>query len=271
MKIDLRDIFFKLTKKFFKKNFYKIYFIRKKFNFEIKNLNEIVSLNRNESYEYFLNYFHFKSKKYIVNHRNYFKRKKLGFGEDAFHAMWNFIFSEFRPNNILEIGVYRGQTLSLFQMLSQYKNLSSNIWGISPLTSDGDQVSEYEEINYWEDIKRNFEHFNLNHPNILKALSTDKKALDFIYSTKWDLVYIDGSHDYEVVVEDVNNSIRNLSPNGIMVMDDSSLYTDFSLEVRGVSIFKGHPGPSRVFQTLLKHKEIKHLFGVGHNNIFIKK
>lgn len=267
----MKEFYFKVLKKLFKKNFFKIYFISKKFSFKIKNFNEIVSLNRNESYEYFLNFFHFKSEKFIVDHRNYFKNNRLGFGEDAFHAMWSFIFSEFKPNNILEIGVYRGQTLSLFQMLSNHNNINSNIWGITPLTSDADEVSEYEEINYYEDIKRNFEYFNLIHPNILKALSTDKEAIDFIDSLKWDLIYIDGSHDHEVVAEDVKNSIRNLAPNGIMVMDDSSLYTDFSLQVKGVSIFKGHPGPSKVYQALLNNKEVQHLFGVGHNNIFIKK
>ena len=107
--------------------------------------------------------------------------------------------------------------------------------GNNTLTSDADEVSEYEEINYYEDIKRNFEYFNLIYPNILKALSTDKEAIDFIDSLKWDLIYIDGSHDHEVVAEDVKNSIRNLAPNGIMVMDDSSLlYRLFTSSKRSV-------------------------------------
>ena len=101
----MKEFYFKVVKKLFKKNFFKIYFISKKFNFEIKNFNEIASLNRNESYEYFLNYFHFKSEKFIVDHRNYFKNR-LGFGKMHF-MQCGVIFSEFKPNNILEIGVYR--------------------------------------------------------------------------------------------------------------------------------------------------------------------
>ena len=33
-----------------------------------------------------------------------------------------------RPKNILEIGVYRGQTLSLFHILSNLYDISSNIY-----------------------------------------------------------------------------------------------------------------------------------------------
>ena len=266
----MKNLYFKIIKKIFRENFYKIYYLNKLIYFSSKPFEKIISMNRNDCYEYFLNYFHFKSENYIVNHRKYFKINKLGYGEDAFHAMWNFVLSEYKPKNILEIGVYRGQTLSLFELISNKNNLKSEIWGLSPLTSDADEVSNYVEIDYFQDIKKNFKKFNLNEPKIFKGFSIDKKAVEFINSKKWDLIYIDGSHDYDVVLADVKNSIRNLSQNGILVMDDSSLYTDFNFKANGVSVFKGHPGPSRVFQSLLENKSVSYLFGVGHNNIFVK-
>jgi len=60
--------------------------------------------------------------------------------------MWYQIFKEYRPKEILEIGVYRGQTLCHFSMLSMLSKLfgiRSNVFGISPLSSAGDEVSDY--------------------------------------------------------------------------------------------------------------------------------
>ena len=73
-------------------------------------------------------------------------------------------FFNYRPKNILEIGVYRGQTLSLFHILSNLYDISSNIYGITPLSSSGDEVSSYIDIDYLEDINKNFKFFNLQSP-----------------------------------------------------------------------------------------------------------
>ena len=50
----------------------------------------------------------------IINHRVYFSKEFRGFGEEAFHSMWYLLLSEFKPKNCLEIGVYRGQIISLW-------------------------------------------------------------------------------------------------------------------------------------------------------------
>lgn len=106
------------------------------------------------------------------------------------------------------------------------------------MTSDSDKVSKYAVLDYQSDIQKNFNEFNLPKPNLFKAFSTEKKAIKFIESKKWDLIYIDGSHDYEVVIEDTKNSIKNLSDNGILILDDSSLYTDFDLELKSEKLLK---------------------------------
>lgn len=54
---------------------------------------------------------------------------------------------------------------------------------------------------------------------------------------------LEGSHDYKVSVEDIKNSIKNFSNNGILVMNDPYLYTDKNLAVKGSEIFKEHPRP----------------------------
>ena len=185
--------------------------------------------------------------------------------------MWYLLFNTYRPKICLEIGVYRGQTLSLFQLLSRLYRFQSNIWGISPLNDEGDEESDYLKINYKEDVNNNFDFFNLEKPNILEEYSTSEKSIDFIKSSNWDLIYIDGNHNYEVVSNDAKNAINSLSENGILVIDDSSLYTDFEYTNKNINTFKGHPGPSKVFETMMRDKKLTFLFGVGHNNIFINK
>lgn len=230
-------------------------------------------MNRNEIYKYFLFHFYKYSSKKISKHRYYFSQKKRGYGEDAFHSMWSYLFYKFQPISILEIGVYRGQTLSLFKILSEQLGLKSEVFGISPLDSSADEFSSYVNIDYESDISLNFKKFNLQKPKIIKSLSASQESREFIKSKEWDLIYVDGSHDYEDVVRDVKISINNLKSGGFLVLDDSSLFTEFDPELNvkfKVKSFKGHEGPSAVFQEMLKRKDCTLFLGVGHNNVFLK-
>lgn len=222
---------------------------------------------RNKLHAYMHHYFHQMSPLKVREHREYFKVNNRGFGEDAFHSMWYLLFREYRPHNCLEIGVYRGQVISLWGLLSQVLDFPCQVYGISPFSSDGDDVSSYlSGIDYEADtIKNNYE-FSLQQPNLLKAYSTDRAALDLIASKSWDLIYIDGSHDYEVVLADYEICMQNIAAGGILVFDDSSLYTEFRPPLFS---FAGHPGPSRVVQERAMN-ELKFLGAVGHNTIFQK-
>jgi len=224
--------------------------------------------NRNISYLYFHNYFWHKCPEDIRCHKEYFRIENRGFGEDAFHAMWYLIFREFRPQNILEIGIYRGQTLSLFSLLSHKFEIKSEIHGISPFTSVGDTVSTYlKELNYYEDVLKNFKHFGLELPALHKGLSTDKSMIKIIDSKTWDLIYIDGNHDYEVVKQDFINCSNSLSKNGLIVLDDAALYSDYKPCSFSSS---GHPGPSKVAEEIDSNL-FKEVIAVGHNRVFQKE
>lgn len=224
-------------------------------------------LSRNEIYEIMDVFFYQHLPWQFVEHRKYFSKNNRGFGEDAFHSMWFLLFSEFKPVNCLEIGVYRGQTLTLWGLLAKHLKYSCNIECISPFSSAGDSVSQYKnEINYLDDTLKNHKYFKLDDPKICIEFSNSEKAKNFISQKKWDLIYIDGSHDYDIVCEDFESSLNNLAPNGIIVMDDSSLYFDYT---PGKKSFAGHLGPSRVAKEIAQNR-LTLLGGVGHNNVFKK-
>ena len=122
--------------------------------------------HRTEFYVRAYRYFSTALPKSLVQHRLYFSQDQRGFGEDAFHSLWYQLFINFRPRKVLEIGLYRGQTISLWTLLARHLRLDCAVYGISPLTADGDSASNYlKTIDYEQDIKSHFNHFQLPLPN----------------------------------------------------------------------------------------------------------
>lgn len=205
----------------------------------------------------------------LRRHRGYFTQNRRGFGEDAFHVMWLLLFQEFKPRLFLEIGVYRGQTLSLAALLQRQFNCQGEIVGISPFCGAGDSVSKYlTGLDYLEDTKENFRHFALPTPNLVKALSTDPTAQLTIASRRWDCVYIDGNHDYEIAKKDWDCCSRNLNRGGLIVLDDSSLTTSYKAPLFATA---GHPGPSELARQIKDSSDFSEILQVGHNRVFQRK
>ena len=74
---------------------------------------------------------------YLKNHRDFIESKNLGFGDRAFTYMWflilNYVKDKNLNGNLLEIGVFKGQIISLWSLISKQIDLDSNIIGITPL------------------------------------------------------------------------------------------------------------------------------------------
>lgn len=212
-------------------------------------------------------FFYARLPKRICEHRRYFQLEGRGFGEDAFHVMWWMIFAEFHPRRFLEIGIYRGQTLSLAALLHAHLSIQGRVTGISPFTPAGDAVSNYrKDVNYLEDTLQNFAHFKLPKPELIKAFSTDSIAVERIAASQWDCVYIDGNHDYEVALEDWQRCSAALKAGGLIVLDDAALGTSYDAPSFAT---KGHPGPSRLASEI-NPREFAEILRVGHNRVFRK-
>lgn len=201
----------------------------------------------------------------LRTHRGYYRIDRRGFGEDAFHTMWWRLVREFKPQSFLEIGVYRGQVVSLIALLSKLEGIPCEITGISPFSSTGDSVSKYRsDLNYLEDTLAHFKHFGLPEPVLVNAFSTDREAVEVIASRPWDMIYIDGNHDYDVVVKDWNACSIAVKPGGIIILDDSGLTTAYHPPAFATA---GHPGPSRLASEI-DPKSFKEILQVGHNRVF---
>jgi Methyltransferase domain len=221
--------------------------------------------NPTEYYCACFQFFHALLPRELQEHRRYFTAEFRGFGEDAFHVMWAMIFERFRPLHFLEIGVYRGQILSLAGLMQKSFKIDGVIAGISPFQPTGDSVSRYlENVDYLNDTRVNMEHFALKEPALLKALSTDPEAVAFVRARMWDCIYIDGNHDYEVVRADWDLCANAIRVGGLVVLDDASLGTEFKPPAFAAA---GHPGPSQVAREIDRAR-FREVLRVGHNRVF---
>ena len=209
-------------------------------------------------------YFHQRLPREQQEHRAFFRS---GYGEDAFHVLWHLLLEHYRPTNFLEIGIFRGQIISLVALWAQQAHRACEVYGISPFSAAGDSVSTYsDEIDYYADTLANFEKFSLPRPQLLRAHSTDPEAVQLIASRSWDMIYIDGNHDYEIVRVDWQNCARHVKPGGLIVLDDAGLDTAFAPPLFATP---GHPGPSRVAREI-DRAGFREVLQVGHNRAFEK-
>jgi hypothetical protein len=226
---------------------------------------EAQGLSRTMTYLYCDYYFDHFLPEIFRKHRAYFAACGRGFGEDAFHTMWYFLFDRFRPAKALEIGVYRGQTTTLMKLLSRYFDSECAVGCLSPFSASGDAVSKYAAcVDYYEDVIHNHEQFELPLPEFCRSFSTSDEGIAFIQSRCWNLVYIDGNHDYAVAKSDWEHCSNALAPGGIIVMDDSALHTDFKPPPLSTA---GHPGPSKVVGEI-DPARFQEIFAAGHNRVF---
>jgi hypothetical protein len=210
-------------------------------------------------------YFHTHFPQEGRRHRGYFARRGRGFGEDTFHVMWYLLLSEFKPERCLEIGVYRGQVISLWALLARLGGWTCAVHGVSPFTSAGDSVSKYSGgLDYLSDTLANFQHFGLPAPTLLKAYSTDPPTIALMRSCAWSLIYIDGSHEYEIARQDWENATDVVRLGGILVLDDAALGTAYRPPIFATA---GHPGPSRLAEEIDRSR-FQEILQVGHNRAF---
>jgi predicted O-methyltransferase YrrM len=105
--------------------------------------------------------------------------------------------------------------------------------------------------------------FYLDFENIelIHGLSNDSIVLKKLENEKYDLVCIDGDHQYEAVCNDIRNFSQKIEKGGFLVMDDASC------NIPGTKFWKGHQSVSNACDEIKPHI-FKNVLNVGHNRIF---
>lgn len=117
--------------------------------------------------------------------------------------------------NILEIGSYEGAS-AVFIADNLLANTNSKLTCVDPflLTDKITPLTESTESIFLSNISKSKYHDRIFHKKMLSSeFYLDNRE-------KYDLIYIDGSHDVEDVKNDFLNCLKILNKNGIMWMDD---------------------------------------------------
>jgi len=194
-----------------------------------------------------------------------------GFGELAFSWNWNLLVKSMPQDfTFLEIGVYKGRVLALIQLLATILHKNVKIYAVTPLDGAAtDKYSEYQNCDYLSAIKKSYSICNQSFDNttIIHGYSQEKHILEKTKSVSpFDIIFIDGCHDYNIVVQDIKNYSEMLKVNGYLVLDDASLYIESPY-----GTFLGHPDVGKAIQDIIdKDQRFVHLYAVGHNRVWKK-
>jgi SAM-dependent methyltransferase len=162
-----------------------------------------------------------------------------------------------KPINYLEIGTfYGGNLLSVANTYGQHKD--SKLYCIDPW-EDYNDYPEYKEKqdSIYETFIGNVERSGVKDKIIIKRGYSNTELLKFD-NEFFDIIYIDGNHEPEYVLEDGILSFRKLKVGGIMIFDDYG-WGGPDLTQRGIDAFvSGY------------HKRIS-VLGLSESQLFIKK
>lgn len=201
-------------------------------------------------------------------HRDFSEKHVYGFGERSFHWVWKLIADQMDPRGrFLEVGVYKGQIVSLMRQLLP----NAFIVGVTPLSSTSgpnDEFPKFPETDYMQHIKDLHDHFGLDMTNaILEGHSQDAAVLQAARDlSPYDAVYIDGCHEYPCVIDDLVNYTPMVKPGGLFIVDDSSNF---------MQMWNGSfPGIIQVSQAVRditeKDPELTHLLACMHLRVWRK-
>jgi predicted O-methyltransferase YrrM len=122
---------------------------------------------------------------------------------------------EINPQITMEIGLYRGGTISLWAQLMQVK---STLIGVDVQLSDGIEKRIRAKMKHGQ------------HLHLLEADShsseTKRRVLKLIGDNKIDFLFIDGDHSYEGVKKDFDDYSSIIRPGGHIAFHD--IIPDFS-------------------------------------------
>lgn len=228
---------------------------------------------------------------FLKAHRDWVEEKSWGFGDRAFHYMWYVLLRDDvlkRPSpRLLEIGVYKGQVVSLWALIAERLGQAVEIAGVSPLKGGRPRFADnrvlhrcaqlisrryrqdvrsanlYKEVGYRDAVHRIFDEFGLQSAsvNLLTGYSQDDSVRAQLAGRSFDLIYIDGGHRYEEVAQDLDFYAPRVAPSGYLVVDDASC------NLPGTAFWKGHESVSRAV-TDWGAPGFVNVLNIGHDRVY---
>jgi hypothetical protein len=228
----------------------------------------------------------------LHKHRQHVDAHRLGFGDPAFHALWRGLLALAHQRHgkvdALEIGVFKGQVISLWALLARHYVWPVRIHAISPLAGQPipppglwrsllyrlsphfrervDSGDFYPEEDYVAIVRQHFATYGLSFDDIrlVRGFSTDPSVRATVASDRFELIYIDGNHTYAGALADIEYYAPKIVPGGWLVMDDAAH------GLPGTTFWKGYETVARACLRL-PALGFENVINVGHNRVFQRR
>ena len=225
----------------------------------------------------------------LAAHRRHVEARQLGYGDPAFHALWARLLAtahaQFGRVDALEIGVFKGQVISLWALLAREHGWPVRVHAITPLAGQPlpaarwwrsllfrlsprfrERVASgdfYADDDYEKILRTHFAAHRLSFDDVrlLRGYSTDDAVRAQVAADRFHLLYIDGDHTYAGARADLEHYAPKVVPGGWLVMDDAAH------DQPGTTFWKGYETVARACR-LLPALGFKPVFAVGHNRVF---
>jgi len=186
----------------------------------------------------------------------------------------------------LEIGVFKGNVISLWALVGKQIGISVTVCGISPFEgstriqsptwhrirkiidpfykSQAKRGNLYLRENYIQIIRQVFDAFELDIASVelIRGYSTDQSVIERIKDREFDVIYIDGDHSFAGTKHDIVTYTSHLALKGFLVMDDASFFLPGNF-------FKGYEAVAQACERL-PHLGFHNVLNVGHNRVYVR-
>lgn len=133
-----------------------------------------------------------------------------------------------REVKFLEIGSFLGSSTALMAQFIKESGKKIDFYSVDPWTTDyydNEDVKKciYNSLgksDYSGEVKKAIVELGLENYVTLIQSTTNQVVKDVLKDTKFDFIFIDGSHEYEDVLSDINTLLPFLKQGGTMAGDD---------------------------------------------------
>lgn len=227
---------------------------------------------------------------WLAGHRDWVECQKHGYGTRAFHYLWYLLMASYArrsaPVRVLEIGVFKGQILSLVSLAARELEVRMVATGVSPLAGNQRRLSPWRAArqflfdpqwrrqyrlgnlhpagDHLAEIQRIYDAFalDLQSVELLRGLSTDSHVVDHVRQNQYAIVFIDGDHSESVARFDIETYTPLVEPGGYAVVDDAGAF------LPGWGFAKGLRDVSLACRTLERSNCWQNVLNVGKLRVF---
>jgi hypothetical protein len=230
---------------------------------------------------------------FLKEHKDFVEANDWGMGFRAFLYQWLLILEDchrrFGAVSALEIGVFRGQTLSLWGLIARQRGIELEISALSPFSGNQPKNrwvrsfkkrfsrqykaqkkagSLYYDDDFYQRTREIFEKFAgpFDAVHIYKGLSTDPDIQKAVAGNTFEIIYIDGDHSFDAVKSDIAGYAPLVRSGGYLVMDDAGHFLP-AKKYDEEPFYKGYESVARACETI-EGMGFRNVLNVGHNRVY---